>query len=122
MIFHPGKVLDVYFDGKRFLKGRSKKDFSEVHALVEMWDENIFFLKVSPVIAGKIKKDDIVLVDYAPISDKIPIPKQLICKILSISQGNFLWQTFKDKFKKKKKEKSGSKIIGKKENFGSYMG
>ena len=62
-MYHPGKILNVY------------KEKNNTQATVEMWDENLFTLHVANNIASKVKKNDIVLVDYRPISEKLQIPK-----------------------------------------------
>lgn len=96
-MFHPGKILGVY------------KEKNNTQASIEMWDENLFTFHVSPAIADKIKKDDIVLVDYRPLSDKVPIPKQTIIKIISPKDN--IWKVYKSYYSKKKTE---AKTRGKK--------
>ncbi len=94
-MFHPGKVLNVH------------KEKNNTQATVEMWDENLFTLHVSPNLASKLKKEDIVLIDYSPISDKLPIPKQNIIKIFD--KKDTIWGTYKNYFKKKKAEANAKK-------------
>ncbi len=89
-MYHPGKVLNVY------------KEKNNTQATVEMWDENLFTLHVSNNISSKLKKGDIVLIDYRPISDKLPVPRQLITKIFNKKED--IWNTYKEYFKKKKAE------------------
>lgn len=89
-MFHPGKVLNIY------------REKSNTQATVEMWDENLFTFHVANSISSKIKKDDVVLVDYRPVSDKVPIPKQLITKILN--KNDISWNIYKTYFRKKKAE------------------
>ncbi|OIO41112.1 hypothetical protein CO154_02810 [Candidatus Pacearchaeota archaeon CG_4_9_14_3_um_filter_31_7] len=92
MLYHPGKIIEV-------VKRKGKK--TEVFALLEMWDENIFTFDVSSDISTKIKKGDYVLVDYTPISEKVPVPKQIVKVILSEDEGKKVWKYYKDYFEKK---------------------
>ena len=94
-MYHPGKILNVY------------KEKNNTQATVEMWDENLFTLHVDEKIASKIKKNDIVLVDYRPISEKMQIPKQIITKIFDKKED--IWNTYKEYFRKKKAEASKEK-------------
>jgi len=91
-MYHPGKVLNVY------------KERDSTQATVEMWDENLFTLHVEDKISNKIKKNDIVLVDYRPISEKLQIPRQTITKIFNKKED--IWKTYKEFLKKKKEEAS----------------
>jgi hypothetical protein len=99
-MYHPGKVLEI-FNSKD--KSISSADES-TQATLDMWDENIITFSVAPKIAGKIKKGDIALVDYRPVSDSIAIPKHIIIKILSGNKGKEIWSIYKDYLKKKKIE------------------
>ena len=99
-MYHPGKVLEN-FNSKD--KSISSADES-TQATLDMWDENIITFSVAPKLAGKIKKGDVALVDYRPISDSIGIPKHVIIKILSGNKGKELWSIYKDYLKKKKIE------------------
>jgi len=99
-MYHPGKVLEI-FNSKD--KSISSADES-TQATLDMWDENIITFSVAPKLAGKIKKGDVALVDYRPISDSIGIPKHVIIKILSGNKGKELWSIYKDYLKKKKIE------------------
>ena len=71
-----------------------------LHALVEMWDENIFTVIVDAKIAQKIKEGDVVIIDYYPISAQSPVPKRIITKILRGKPASFLWDTYKSYHKR----------------------
>ncbi len=62
-MYHPGKVLAVFSTKDKNVRGESN-----VQATLEMWDENVITFLVAPEIAESIKKGDIALVDYRPVS------------------------------------------------------
>lgn len=93
-MFHPGKVVEVLVGGKQVLSSDSS-----VQAVIRMWDDNLVTLNVESKIAPKLKKEDVVLVDYTPM-EKIPAPKMKVCKILYGKTASEVW----DAYKKKQKE------------------
>ncbi|MCX8202687.1 MAG: hypothetical protein N3G74_02700 [Candidatus Micrarchaeota archaeon] len=99
-IYHPGKVITI-FGSKAKNVISSRKD---VQALVEMWDDNLFTCDVSPAIADKLNVNDIVLVDYSPISAKISMPKQVVIKILRGETAETTWEKYRSHYSKKKSE------------------
>lgn len=106
MKFHPGKVLQI-------LKPSSKNVISantSTQAVIEMWDENILTFTVAPKIATKVKKNDIVIVDYNPTSEKMQIPKTIITKILRGKIADETWKKYKEYAKKKQKQASTRRI------------
>ena len=100
MKFHPGKILTIY-------KPKSKDVISAdttTQAMIEMWDENILTFTVDPKISTKIKKNDIIIVDYNPTSEKMQIPKTIITKILRGKTADETWKKYKEYFKKKQSQ------------------
>ena len=100
VMFHIGKVMEIFTGDDKSIIAFD----NSTQALLDMWDENIITFSVAPKLAGKIKKGDIALVDYRPVSDSLGIPKHVIIKILSGNKGKELWSIYKDYLKKKKIE------------------
>jgi len=98
MIYHIGKVMDV-------LPAKGKTSDKTVQAVVKMWDGNLLILKVANKIDSKIKKDNFVLTDYSPLSDKSPYRRMTIVKILSDNQGESIWDEFKRELNRRKEQK-----------------
>ncbi len=90
-MYHPGKVILVYMPKDRSIESSD----SGTQALLEMWDENMITVGVDPHLSGKIKKDDVVLVDYTT-------PKLNIIKILKSETARQTWRLYKDRYEKKK--------------------
>jgi protein associated with RNAse G/E len=106
MKFHPGKIITI-------LKPSSKDVISanaSTQAMIEMWDENILTFTIDPKIATKAKKNDIVIVDYNPTSEKMQIPKTIITKIIRGKVAEETWRKYKDYLKKKKEMAKKQKI------------
>ena len=106
-MYHPGKVLSVLSSNDKNIK--SCDDTTQV--FLEMWDENLVTFLVEPTLSKKIKEGDIALVDYRPTSDKIPVPKQTVVKVLSGKLGQNIWNSYK-KFHEKKKMELPSNMPG----------
>ncbi|MFH1450886.1 MAG: hypothetical protein ABIF92_02805 [archaeon] len=107
MKFHPGKIITI-------LKPSSKDVISAnttTQAVIEMWDENILTFTVDSKLAAKVKKNDIVLVDYNPISEKMQVPKTIITKILRGKIADETWKKYKDYQKQKQKEAHTRRIV-----------
>ena len=102
MVFHPGKIVEVFKPGD---SGVESADDS-TQALVEMWDNNLLTLLVEPEIAGKLKTGDTVLVDYRVNNEKAPVPRQIITKILSGAKAKRIWDKYTAFFKKRKETSS----------------
>lgn len=101
-IFHPAKVLETFSPNETGIVSAD----AETQVTVEMWDENIFTFPVNPQLATKIKKDDVVLVDYRPTNPKYQTLKTTIIKILPKEKGSNLWSIYKKHIEKRKKEAS----------------
>jgi hypothetical protein len=91
MVYHPGKVLKVFKEGK-----------TETQATMLYWDENINTVRVSPRIAGKIKTGDLVLVDYYPSKTKPHAPNLVAIRIVPSRDATEVWQAYKKFFRAKK--------------------
>ncbi len=70
-----------------------------------MWDGNLLILKVASSISSKIKKNNYVLADYSPLSDKSPYRKMTVVKILSDSQGREIWSEFERELNRRSENK-----------------
>lgn len=110
-MYHPGKVSVVLKHEDKDVKSAD----DSTQATLEMWDENIITCIVEKKIAGKIKENDIALVDYGPVSDKVPISKHNVIKIVSGKKGSKLWSEYKDYYSKKRMEAT-------RQQTKSYMG
>jgi protein associated with RNAse G/E len=98
MKFHPGKILTI-------MKPSSKDVISanaSTQVMIEMWDENILTFTIDPKIATKAKKNDVIIVDYNPTSEKMQIPKTIITKILRGKIADETWKKYKEYLKMKK--------------------
>ncbi len=90
-MYHPGKVM-------RLFSPKDKEVLSaddNLHALVEMWDENIFTVLVDAKLAAKIREGDVVIVDYYPISPQSQVPKRVVTKVLRGKASEALWTAYK---------------------------
>jgi len=101
-MFHIAKVVFVFKPENKDIISAD----SSVQATVEMWDENILTINVKPGLGEKIKEEDIVLVDYAPSSANIPVPKQIAVKILRGTAAKKAWEKYSEFNEKKKRESS----------------
>jgi len=97
MMYHPGKVIEIFSSGKGI-----KSNDSSVQVTLEMWDENILTFNISAKLGKIVKEGDIVIVDYSPKSEKIPVPKHEIVKVLQGDTGQKMWKKYKDFLKKRK--------------------
>ena len=99
-MFHIGKVLRVFRPSEKEIVASD----SSVQATVMMWDENLLTVGVESNIAEKLKENDIVIVDYNPMYSTIPVPKQIIVKIVRGELAKKVWKDFEDYHKQKKAE------------------
>lgn len=90
-MYHPGKVLEIISTNNKDIKASDET----TQAVVEMWDENQLTFLVEQKLSKKVKKGDVVLVDYTPISEKIPLPKHLIVKVINGKTGLSIWNSYK---------------------------
>jgi len=100
-MYHIGKVIMVFSQKDKNVEGAD----SSVQAMVNMWDENMIVIEVEARLAEKIKKEDIVLVDYSPMFPSgQPVPKMSITKILRGETGKKALNEYETLYKKRKKE------------------
>lgn len=97
-IYHPGKVIAIYSPKSKDVISGDKS----VQVLVEMWDENLFTCGVDKIIAPRLKENDIVIVDYNPVSPKIPIPRHVITKIIRGELGKKTWAKYRERHNNKR--------------------
>lgn len=90
-MYHIGKVVEIF--SNRDLEVKSAE--ATVQATVEMWDDNVITFMVHPKLVRNIKVDDLVLVDYSPSSKNIPVPRNLIVKILRGKKGQEAWEKYR---------------------------
>jgi len=97
MTFHPGKVVEI------FKKEKNVKSIdNSIQVVLNMWDENVLVFDVPASLAKNMKEGDIALVDYRPVSDKKPVPRLKIIKVLKGEKGKKTWKALSDFLKKKK--------------------
>ena len=85
-MFHPGKVLKVFKNDEKSVLGFDQS----VLATVSMWDDNLLTIGVEHGLDTKLKEGDIVLVDYSPQYPTLPVPRQVIVKIVRGETGKTL--------------------------------
>lgn len=99
-MYHPGKVIEVFHPKDKHIKCSE----GTTQATLEMWDENMFTFLVAENISGKIKSGDIALVDYRIHSDKVPVARQVIIKLLDKEKGKRVWETYKEYHQKRQEQ------------------
>ena len=99
-MFHPGKVLSVLRVNDKTVFGSDKS----VQAVVSMWDDNLLTAEVEPGLGSVIREGDVVLLDYSPKYSTIPVPKQLVVKILRMDAAKTVWSAYQDKVSRRKSE------------------
>jgi SHS2 domain-containing protein len=96
VIYHPGKVIEVLSNSKEVISTEKK-----VQILLEMWDDNIITCDIESKLASKVKEDDVVLVDYGPISEKLTMPKHEVVKVIKGKTAEKIWQKYREHYRKK---------------------
>ena len=97
MIYHPGKVIEIFSSGKGITKGDNS-----IQVTLEMWDENVLTFAISAKLGKIVKEGDIAIVDYTPKSEKFPVPAHKIVKILKGDKGTKMWKKYKEYLRKRK--------------------
>jgi hypothetical protein len=92
-MYHPGKVLRVFSPGDSNVLSSD----SGTQALVSMWDENLTTVLVHKNLSDKVNTNDIVLVDYRPLSTTLPMPRLVVTKILKGDQATETWRIYKER-------------------------
>jgi|Deesub1362A_J573_1020465.scaffolds.fasta_scaffold00166_39 SepF-like predicted cell division protein (DUF552 family) len=98
-MYHVGKTVKVFSPDNDEVESADEA----TQAALMMWDENLLTTEVSPKLSKKIREGDIVIVDYTPISDKLPAPKMIITKILRGNLAEKTWRVYKDYYEQKKR-------------------
>jgi len=96
VIYHPGKVIEVISESKEVISVDNK-----IQILLEMWDDNVITCDISDKLAKKVKEDDIVLVDYGPISEKLTMPKHEVVKVVKGKTAEKIWDKYRSHYRKK---------------------
>ena len=105
-MYHPGKVIAVLSPSD---KGVTSADAS-VQATIRMWDENVLTMLVEPKIAAKIREGDMVLCDYRPQEGlSVPVPRNVVVKILKGKAADKMWHEYREVFDKKKRHEGKEK-------------
>ncbi len=105
MIHHPGEVIAVFRPEDKNVKSSD----NDTLATVIMWDENVFTLVVDQKIAGSIKQNDKIFVDYRPVNigtgeKSSPVQKQTITKIIKGDQAEQVWKQYRKWFEQQKQK------------------
>lgn len=101
-MYHLGKIEAVYSSNDKNIMSED----SSTQALVEMWDSPKVIFRVADPLAGKVKKDDFVLVDYTPRGTGQLAPRQIIVKILGKKLGAESWKSAKSWLEERKNKGS----------------
>jgi len=105
-MYHPGKVVAVLSPSD---KGILSADAS-VQATLRMWDENVLTMIVAPKLSTKIKEGDVVLCDYRPEEKmSVPVPKNIVVKILKGKQADKMWAEYREVHEKKSRRENKEK-------------
>jgi hypothetical protein len=105
-MYHPGKIIAVLSPKE---KGTISSD-SSVQATLYMWDENILTMMVDKKIASHLKEGDIVLADYRPEPGfSVPVPKNVVVKILRGKSAEKMWKEYRDMYERKKRREAREK-------------
>jgi hypothetical protein len=100
-VYHPGKVIEVFRKADKDVVSADES----AQAVVEMWDENVLTLLVSPKISDKIKSGQMVLADYrADEKHEPPVPRHEIVKIISGKRAERAWEAYKDMLESRKRK------------------
>ncbi len=90
-MFHVGIVLEIFRpDEKNVFSGDNG-----VQATCKMWDEKTITLSVHSKLCDRLKKKDVVLVDYRPASGSAA-PRMKIIKILEGKKGEQALKNYDD--------------------------
>ncbi|MBI2971650.1 MAG: hypothetical protein HYY37_04510 [Candidatus Aenigmarchaeota archaeon] len=100
-MYHPGKVIEIFNSKDKAIEAVD----NSTQVMLEMWDDNLITVLVEPHLGDKVKKDDIVLVDYRPMANR-PVPKMTVVKVLKGAVAKNMWGTYKDHHKKRNVQQS----------------
>ncbi|MFH0832795.1 MAG: hypothetical protein V1900_03695 [Candidatus Aenigmatarchaeota archaeon] len=94
-MYHPGIVLELISPSDKNVAAVD----NTMQAMLRMWDENLITILVDPKFAKSIKKKDLVLVDYRPITNT-SVPKLVVVKILKGALAKKIWEEYRSHFKR----------------------
>ena len=97
IMYHPGRVLEVFSTKDKNIYATDES----TQAMLEMWDDNLITVLVESKLSTKIKKDDVVLVDYRPMQTQ-PVPRMTVVKILKGTSAKRTWDTYKSHHTKRR--------------------
>jgi hypothetical protein len=104
-MYHIGKVLFIYGPKDRNI---SSSD-SRTQATVHMWDDNLITGNVADSLADSLKVNDIVLVDFSPLSGT-NAPKFLTAKILRGKLAKDALKAYEGFLERKRKPQQGTTV------------
>jgi hypothetical protein len=105
-MYHPGKVIAVLSSTDKSVVSSDATTQVTLH----MWDENILTMMVAQKIASKIREGDTVLADYRPVKGlSVPVPSNIVVKILRGKVAEKVWQEYREVFDKRKKSERNEK-------------
>jgi hypothetical protein len=94
MVYHPGKVLKVF---------PAETREGDTAATIRFWDGNLHTVRVSKAISDKLKENNMVLVDYYPISERLNRPKMVAVSIVKKEDEDDLWNHYQSFLRMKRK-------------------
>lgn len=103
-MFHPGKVLRIFRNDEKSVLGFDQS----VLAMVLMWDDNLITVGAEHGLESRLKESDVVLLDYSPLHSTLPVPRQMIVKILRGETGKTVWKEYEERHRKSKTETEAS--------------
>ena len=106
-MYHPGKVVAVLSPSDKGIIA----DDSSVQVTLRMWDDNVLTMLVAPKLSKKVREGDLVLCDYRPEKGmSVPVPRNVVVKILRGKQADKMWQEYKEVHEKRNKRESKEKL------------
>lgn len=106
-MYHPAKIVKVYLSSDPNVI--SSDDSAQ--ATVVMWDKNLLTLECDTKIASQVSVGSIVLVDYSPLSEKSPIPRHRIVKVLKGELAEDVWAEYESYFEERQKSKKPGVVM-----------
>ncbi len=100
-MYHPGRVMEIFNSKDKSIEAVD----NSTQVMLEMWDDNLITVLVEPHLEDKIRKEDVVLVDYRPMANR-PIPKMTVVKVLKGTVAKSMWSAYRDHHKKRNVQQS----------------
>ena len=111
-MYHPGRVIEVFSTKDKNIDAVDET----TQAMLEMWDDNLMTVLVEKQLSRKIKKDDVVLVDYRPMQSQ-PVPRMTVMKLLKGTVAKRTWSKYKEHHSKRKVTTTGIKSRPPKQSY-----